>query len=153
MPTAAAQLEAFLAKYDPAVASVARAAVKKLRARLKGAHALVYDNYNALAIGFAPTDRASDVIFSIAVYPKYASLFLFQNAHAIPDPDKRLRGSGKTTRHIVLERAADLDAPAVVALVRENLARAKRPFDPAVKGMLIIKSISAKQRPRRPSGG
>ena len=39
----------------------------KVRALLPGAIELVYNNYNALAIGFGPTERASDVIFSIAV--------------------------------------------------------------------------------------
>ena len=30
---------------------------------------LVYDNYNALAIGYAPTERTSEAIFSIALFP------------------------------------------------------------------------------------
>jgi hypothetical protein len=30
---------------------------------------LIYDNYNALAVGFSPTERAADTICSIAVRP------------------------------------------------------------------------------------
>jgi hypothetical protein len=43
------QLAAFLAKFDPKVEALARAALSKLRDRFLGAFELVYDNYNALA--------------------------------------------------------------------------------------------------------
>jgi hypothetical protein len=42
-------------------------ALAKMRARLPGAVELVYDNYNALAIGFGPTERTSEAVFSIEV--------------------------------------------------------------------------------------
>lgn len=60
------QLDRFLDAFTPEVAGVARKALAKLRKRLRHAIELVYDNYNALAIGFAPNERASDGIFSIA---------------------------------------------------------------------------------------
>jgi hypothetical protein len=44
-----------------------------------------------------------------------------------------------------------LDTPPVRALMAEALARAAQPFDPARPNRIIIKSISAKQRPRRPA--
>ena len=50
-PTPAQQLGSFLAKFDPRVAASARAALAQLRKKLPGAIELVYDNYNALAIG------------------------------------------------------------------------------------------------------
>jgi ABC-type uncharacterized transport system permease subunit len=62
-----AQLETFLAKYTPEIAGRAKAALQKMRKRLPGAAELVYDNYNALVIGFAPGARPSHAIFSIAL--------------------------------------------------------------------------------------
>ena len=47
------ELDEFLAKFTPEVEDTARQALKKMRARLPGAIELVYDNYNALAIGFS----------------------------------------------------------------------------------------------------
>jgi len=143
-------LRRFIAAFEPAVASVAREAVDELRARYPAANVLVYDNYNALAIGFAPTERASDAIFSIAVYPRSANLIFFQHGHELPDPARLLQGTGKTTRHLVLRSAADLDTPEVRALMADNLALAATPFPATGMGMLIVKSVSAKQRPRRP---
>jgi len=150
----AKQLNAFLAKYDPKVASLARRALIKMRQRLPGAIEMVYDNYNALAIGYGPTERSSEAIFSIAIFPKWISLFLLQaqkGSTPLPDPEKRLQGSGNVVKHIRLASAATLDEPAVRALMREAEARAAVPFDPKGKHRLIIKSISAKQRPRRPA--
>ena len=144
------QLAGFIAKYTPEIGDTARAALAKMRARLPGAIELVYDNYNALAIGFSPTERASDVIFSITLYPRWVSLFFFRGAD-LPDPQKLLKGSGKQVRHIVLETAADLDNPAIKALMERALERSANPLDSANPGQIIIKSISARQRPRRPA--
>jgi len=55
---AEAQLAGFLAKYDPEIEALAREARKRMQARLPGATELVYDNYNALAIGYGPSERS-----------------------------------------------------------------------------------------------
>ena len=142
------QLDEFIAKFEPAIAAQTKKVLAAMRKRLPGALELVYDNYNALAIGFAPTERASDVIFSIAVYPRWVSLFLF-GGQKLKDPKKLLKGSGNTVRHIVLT-GATLNDPDVMSLMAACLKIADPPLDPKQKYRLIIKSVSAKQRPRRP---
>jgi len=146
----AKQLAGFLDKYEPAIAATARAAIAAMRKRLGTATELVYDNYNALAIGFGPSDRASEAILSIAVYPRWISLFFLQGVN-LPDPERRLRGNGSKVRHIVLNDAKDLRLAAVEALISAALASAKKPLDPDSRRRLIIKSVAAKQRPRRPT--
>ena len=153
MATAAsptAQLRAFLAKYSPEIAARAQAILKKMRTRYPSALELVYDNYNALAIGFCPSERPSEAIFSIALFPQWVTLCFLQGK-GLPDPKKILQGNGNQVRHIRLPSPDTLDDPAVVALMETAAARAKVPFDPACKHRLIIRSISAKQRPRRPA--
>ena len=142
------QLADFIAKYAPDIAAVARAALAKMRARLPGAVELVYDNYNGLAVAFGPTERTSDAIFSITLYPRWVSLFFVHGA-GLSDPQKLLKGSGKTIRHIVLDDAAVLERPAVQALMAQAIERAAKPLDAARPNRIVIKSISAKQRPRR----
>jgi hypothetical protein len=143
------QLDSFLAKYNPEIASLARRALVIMRKRLTGSLEMVYDNYNALVIGFVPNERPSDAIFSIALYPEHVSLCFLQGA-GIPDPHHRLLGGGNVARHVRLESAATLDDPEIVSLMNTALHRAKVPIDPKQPRRLIIKSISAKQRPRRP---
>jgi hypothetical protein len=148
--TPAQQLDCFLARYDPAIRSEARRALRKMRRLLPRTVELVYDNYNTLVIGFGPNDRPSDAICSIALYPRWVTLFFLEGTK-LDDPARRLGGSGRLVRQIRLEDANTLDDPGVRALVSQALDRAKTPLDPKQKRKLVIKSISAKQRPRRPS--
>jgi hypothetical protein len=143
------QLDGFLAKYTPEISAQAKAILRRMRALYPTALELVYDNYNALAIGYAPTERASDAVFSIALYPKWVSLFFLQ-ANGLPDPDKLLKGSGTVAKHIVLQSPVTLDDHSLQSLMRSAELRAKVPFDKKGIHRLIIKSISTKQRSRRP---
>jgi len=146
-PTPRKQLDGFIARFDPAVAVNARKILVAMRKRLPGALELVYDNYNALAVGFGRTQKVSDVLFSIAVYPRWVSLFFF-DARKLKDPRKLLKGSGAKMRHIVLPDAKTLADPDVKALMDQVLKA--QPLDPAQKHRIVIKSVSARQRPRRP---
>ena len=143
------QIDSFLAKYDPAIAAFARRVLVRMRKRLLGAVEMVYDNYNGLVIGFGPNDRPSLAIFSIVVFPRWVTLCFLQGA-GLPDPQRRLLGEGRVVRHIRLEESSVLDDPYVQNLMNLALHRAKEPLDPKNRRRLIIKSISAKQRPRKP---
>ena len=148
---AANQLDEFLARFTPEVTETAKQALRKMRTRLPGAIELIYDNYNALAIGFSPTERASDAIFSIALYPRWVSLFFLTNGTKLRDPEHYLKGSGTRARHIVLENAVMFDDPVVQDLMAQALELCPKQIDPTQPRRLIIKSVSAKQRPRRPA--
>jgi hypothetical protein len=143
------QLASMIAKFTPEVASLAHSILATMRERYPTALELVYDNYNALAIGFGATERPSQAIFSVALFPKWVSLFFLQ-AKDLPDPGKLLQGQGKVARHIRLLSPARLDELSVKKLMQEATARAAIPFAPQGAPRIIIKSISAKQRPRRP---
>ncbi len=70
----------------------------------------------------------------------------------VPDPKKVLLGSGKQTRFIRLESAAGLNRPEIETLLSSAAARAKAPLPSNGRGKLVIRSVSAKQRPRRRAG-
>jgi len=145
------QLDNFIRKFTPGIAAQIRDVLARMRTRLPGAVELVYDNYNALAIGFASGERVANVIFSIACYPRWVSLFFFPGVD-LQDPEKLLKGSGTKCRHIVLREPAMLDSPGIAALMRQALDKAGNPIDAREKARIVIKSVSAKQRPRRPPG-
>ena len=148
--TPAQQWAGFLSKYNPAIAAVAKAAVARLRRYVPGAVELVYDNYNALVVGFGPTERASEAILSIALYPRWVTLFFLQGER-LSDPARRLQGTGKRVRHIVVSDVAILDEPAVRRLIRQAVETAPRQVDVKGRRRMVIRSVSARQRPRRPA--
>jgi hypothetical protein len=143
------RLQGFLDRFTPDIAALGRDALARMRARLPSAVRMVYDNYNALVIGFCPSERPSEAIFSVVLYPRSVGLAFLQGA-GLPDPHGLLQGSGTVARHIPLKDASLLDTPEVQELISHALERAKKPLDPTQPGRLIIQSISAKQRPRRP---
>ncbi len=144
----AKQLAAFLARYDPAVARLARACRAALRKRLPTANELVYDNYQFLALGYCATERASDCLVSLAISPKGVALSFYYGA-SLPDPAGILLGTGNQNRYVRLASAATLAEPTVEALIRAAIAQAKTPLPAAGRGCTVIKSVAAKQRPRR----
>lgn len=144
------QLATFLAKYSPPLAKEGRAAMRTMQALVPGATRMVYDNYNFLVVGYGPSERASEAVLSLAFAPRWISLCFLQGATTLPDPDGLLRGSGRVVRNVRLDSAKDLSKPAVRKLITASLRRAAVPIDPRARGRLVIKSISAKQRPRRP---
>jgi hypothetical protein len=143
----AKQVTAFLARFNPPIVKLAKAARAKLRRRLPGAVEMVYDNYNALVIGFSPTERPSDAVCSLVIYPACVNLYFLRGAH-LPDPEGILKGAGNQGRHLRLdERAAILDTPAVRALMAEAIAFGDTPFRGT--GRIVVRAITKKQRPRR----
>jgi hypothetical protein len=146
--TPAKQLANFIAKFDPAVAKLIRSCRAALRKRLPTATELVYDNYNFFVIGYSPTERPSDAIVSLAAGANGVGLAFIYGA-TLPDPTGILLGSGNQTRFIRLPSAKKLAEPEVEALLRAAIAQAKSPLPKSGKGKTIIRSVSAKQRPRR----
>lgn len=150
MDEAERQLGTFIARYSPAVAELGETVLGKLRERIPAADVLVYDNYNALAAGFAPDEKARHVILSLAFYPRWVSLFFMKGA-ALDDPAGLLEGSGSTIRHVKIRGADDFLCPEIDALIAQALERAEPPLNPDHVGRVIVKSVSAKRRPRRPA--
>ena len=143
------QLESFIVKYTPEVAEAARGARAVMRRRFPTALELVYDNYNFLAVGYSSSERASDCVVSLAVGPRGVALSFYHGA-SVSDPTGRLLGSGNQNRFVRLDSADTLLEPEVAALIDAAAGLAKTPMPSDGEGRLIIKSVSAKQRPRRP---
>jgi hypothetical protein len=146
------QWSQFLARFRPEIARVAKEARTRLRKMLPRPVELIYDNYNALVIGFGPSERASEAVVSLAVYPRWVNLFFLQGAR-LPDPHRVLKGSGKQVRRILLESAGTLDQPAVRELIAAAVAAQPGWRQPQRQPRTVVKAVSPKHRPRRPREG
>ena len=146
---AQSQLDSFIDKFTPEVAALTRDLLDRMKRRVPGATIMVYDNYNALAIGFGPSDKAGQAVLSLAVMPRWVTLCFLYGA-GMPDPHGLLNGSGSRVRHVRLHNAEAFEDPRVQDLIEAALDRCEPPIDPSREQIVIIKSISANQRPRRP---
>jgi len=143
-------LRTFIAKFDPERQRLIGGVRAALRRRFPAAHELAYDNYNFFVIGYSATLRPSDAALSIAASAKGVSLCFLHGA-ALADPAGLLNGAGKQTRFLRVGSPADLDRPDVAALLAAAAASAPVPLREGPLGTLVIRSVSAKQRPRRTS--
>ena len=143
------QLRSFIGKFEPKNQALIRSVRNALRKRLPSANELVYDNYNFFVIGYSSTERPSDSIVSLAAGANGVGLCFPYSGATLPDPQNLLLGSGSQNRFIRLESVKVLARPGVQALIAAAIARAKAPLATSGRGKLVIRSISAKQRPRR----
>ncbi len=146
------QLAVLFANYEPAMAKLGTTLRAKLRDRLPGLFEIVYfyEGQNALVISYSPTENGYDGMCSIGLYPDCAKLFFTQGPSlSKADPNKLLRGSGKSVRHVVLNTAADFDRAEIQALMTAAVKLAKVRLDPNAKGSVILKAEAQKQRRAR----
>jgi hypothetical protein len=144
----ARQLNTSIGRFDPRIRKLVREARAKLRRRLPTAIELVYDGYNALAIGFASSERMSDTIVSLAVYARGVNLYFMYGA-ALADPHHLLLGGGNQGRFVRLESPATLDRREIDELLAAAIEEGETPLPRSGRGHTVIKSVSPKQRRRR----
>ncbi|SRR5260221_1315062 len=111
---------------------------------------LIYDNYNAVAFGWSPTDKVGHTFCSIAVGRTSHNVhFGFYWGSEIADPQKILIGQGNQYRYILVPDKKDFPTAYIKKLVKEayanSLAKVKDQKQ-IRKGETITKSISAVKR-------
>jgi hypothetical protein len=148
LPSPRKQLDQFLGRYKPEIAALARAAMEKVRARLPGAVEMVYDKANALVIAFGPTEKPSEAVFSVVVFPRWVLLYFLQGS-VLPDPHGRLKGAGKVGRHIRLTDSAELEDPAVAELIGDAVELADVQIEPGQRAKIVIRMVQP--APKRPA--
>jgi hypothetical protein len=148
--SSAKRIAGFLDKYNPEVVAAAKESRARLRKKIPGGTEFIYDNYNALVFGYGPSERPSEAVLSLAIMPRWVTLCFLKGAR-LPDPKRLLRGSGNIVRNIRLREPSHLEDPDVLDFIRQAVAAAAPSFPSGGKRQkTIIKSVSAKQRPRRP---
>jgi len=151
-PSPEAQVRGFIDKFDADNKVLIRAVRGALRKRFPTAYELAYDNYNFFVLGYSPTERPSDTVVSMAAGANGVGLCFIRGAK-LPDPKKILLGSGNQTRFIRVPDIAVLSRAEVKALLAAAVAQSAARFRAAGKPTLVIRSVSAKQRPRRRATG
>ena len=144
-----AEIEIFVSRYSEEIAAQLRHARAQLRRLIPNGYELVYESHNALIFAFGPTPKASQLVISIAGYPKWVTLF-FAKGTALEDPRGLLEGSGPGMRSVRLVPFEALKSQPVQALIKRALAVQAATFKRAPPLTTVVKAISAKQRPRRP---
>jgi hypothetical protein len=111
---------------------------------------LIYDNYNALAFGWSPTDRVGHTFCSIAVGRTSHNVhFGFYWGSQIADPEKKLIGNGNQYRYMLVTDKNKFPKTYMKKLLKEafvnSMLKVKDP-NQIMEGKTILKSISSAKR-------
>src|SRR5580698_1290491 len=111
---------------------------------------LIYDNYNALAFGWSPTDRVGHTFCSIAVGRTSGNVhFGFYWGSQIADPKKILIGEGNQYRYLLVKSKEDFPKAYIKQLMKaayaNSLAKVKVQKQ-IMHGASITKAVSAAKR-------
>ena len=147
-----ALVRGFIDKFDPDNRKLIRAVRSALRKRFSTSYEMAYDNYNFFVLGYSPTERPSDAVVSMAAGANGVGVCFIHGA-TLPDPQKVLLGSGNQTRFIRVPSVEVLARPEVKALFAAAVSQSRARFRSTGRPTLVVRSISAKQRPRRRAAG
>ncbi len=70
----------------------------------------------------------------------------FNRGKGLPDPGRRLKGSGTQARWMLVEAASDLALPAVVSLIEAAIAESPLPFAAIGRGPIVLRAPTAAKR-------
>lgn len=114
---------------------------------------LIYDNYNALAFGWSPTEKVGHTFCSIAVGRTSKNIHLgFYWGSEIADPEKKLIGNGNQYRYLLVANKSDFPkeyAKKLIVSAYENSMQKVKDKKELREGLTITKSISEKKREKK----
>ena len=113
---------------------------------------LIYDNYNALAIGWSLTDKATGVFCSIAIFGKYIRFGLNRGSE-LNDDEELFEGKGSLYRSLKVENFDMLPKTYVKKMLKKayvnSFARLKDKKR-IIRGKSIVKlALPVKKRPNQ----
>jgi hypothetical protein len=146
-----ADLLNFLLPFDKHIVELALWLREFVWDRYPQCNELIYDNFNAVAFGWSPTEKLGDTFCSIAIYNNKDVHFGFYWGSKINDPEKMLLGNGNQYRYIKLNAPSDFPQAYIEKLVSSayaySLSKLKKEAV-LLEGKTIVKSISpSKKRP------
>lgn len=117
---------------------------------LPDANEIIYDNYNALAIGWSLTEKVTHNVCSIAAYRAGTNVhFGFYWGSQIADPQKILLGEGSQYRYVLVKDKESFPKEYITKLIYEAHANSfGKVKDPKLlrEGLTVVKSISTAKR-------
>jgi hypothetical protein len=117
------------------------------------ANELIYDNYNALAFGWSPTDRVGHTFCNIAIGRTSKNIhFGFYWGSQIADPEKKLIGNGNQYRYLLVKSKKDFPKTYIKKLLKDaytNSVLKVKDQKQFMEGQTITKSVSAIKRQKK----
>ncbi|MFD2565415.1 hypothetical protein [Aquimarina rubra] len=93
------QLKKFIEPYDQGIQKLTLELRNFITELVPQANELIWDNYNAVAIGYSKSEKLKDAFCHIALYSQHVN-FGFNRGAELTNTSVKLNGKGKLIRHI-----------------------------------------------------
>ncbi len=93
------ELATFLSPYDPSIQRLTLQLRAFILETLPTSNELIWDNYNAVAIAYAKSDKLKDAFCHLSVYKNHVN-FGFNRGAELSNSSIKLLGKGKLIRHV-----------------------------------------------------
>jgi len=124
--TPSRQLLGYLASYDPHISNLILALREAVLEEAPDAIESVVKGY-AVAIGFSFTGKPlKDGFCHVVAYSNHVNLG-FNRGALLPDPNRVLKGTGKSIRHITIRNQGELDRPFIRRYLQAAIEQVGRP--------------------------
>jgi hypothetical protein len=140
------QLIGFLGAYDPHIADLALRLREIVLEEAPDASESIYQVYT-VAIWFGFSGKMKDMFCYIATSAGHVNLG-FPRGASLPDPNRVMRGEGKTMRHIKFASLADLERPFVRHYILTAIEEAAPPGTRGT-GESVVKTGGSARKPAK----
>ena len=116
------------------------------------ANELIWDNYNAVAIAYAKSDKLKDAFCHIAVYARHIN-FGFNRGTELSNRNLKLEGTGKLIRHLTIKDYESFPKEALKDMIWEAVGISEKINSELVNKKATPKSIvmSISEKKKRPT--
>ena len=114
-----ADVDRLLAEHPPVIQAIERGLRSTIRAEFPDAIEQV--DFSNKLIAFGRSMKIRGLLFAIIAHRAHVNLQLADGVD-LPDPDGLIEGTGKRIRHVKIRTVDMASAPAVVAIVRAQVA-------------------------------
>jgi hypothetical protein len=136
----------FLARYDPRVRKMLLDVRQFVLREIPMVSETVNDVLYAVTVGFTFSGRFKEAFCYAVAYNSHVNLG-FNRGTELPDPERKLQGTGKLNRHVRIDSPADLEDPAIRQLIRAAADHAAIAGGPVVlKPQVVVKPSPARKR-------
>jgi hypothetical protein len=147
-PSPSAQLAALLSRFPADIIALASRCLPRLRRAFPGSTLLVYEYSSSVVVAFGMSERGSEAIVALSVYPDSVRLYVDRS---LPDPNGLLSGSGGKVRFVTVKAASELDRGDIHKLMKAAIKNSGVKFTRGRLTRMVFKSASKKRAPKKSS--
>ena len=140
------ELLSFLTRYPPQITDLFLAVRDNVLEVAPVATEIVTNASYTVASGFTFTHSIKQAFVYVGAYAGHVNLG-FTFGSSLIDPEMRLKGDGKSMRHISIRQLTDADDPYLMELLQQAVCLAARPSEPLEPKTTITKMKSDAKPP------